>query len=334
MNMIEIYELLEKFPKAKLNQYETPIFEIENYRKMMEIPATLYIKRDDLNGMGIGGNKVRNLEYLLGDAISKGADTIIASGTAQSNLCSLAAACGNRMNLRTILVHNDEEPEVDEGNVILNKLFGAEAIYLGKVDSSIRADEVENLSDRLKSEGVNPYIIYNGASTPMGSLGYVEAVAEIGRQNEEQGFGIKHLFVPGGNGGLAAGAIVGNALLDEPFTLHVVSVEYAIPDLKPILEDFVSGTLELLGVKCENPFEHVIINDDYMGVGWGVETEESVKAIYDLARYEGILLEKVYTAKTFYGMTEIIKKNNIREACCYLHSGGMGALFSQFGGEK
>ncbi len=89
-----------------------------------------------------------------------------------------------------------------------------------------------------------------------------------------------------------------------------------------------------MGIKHDSPFEHVVIHDEYMGEGWGVETSESVQAIYDLAKYEGILLEKVYTAKTFYGMTDIIEENKITKPCCFLHSGGMGALFSQFGGRK
>lgn len=334
MKLKHIYKTLKRFPKAKLNQYETPIFKLDNFKQKMNLSADIYMKRDDLNGLGIGGNKVRNLEYLLGDAISRGRYTIIASGTAQSNLCALAAACGNKMNLKTILVHNDDEPEVDEGNVILNKLFGAETIYLGPVDSSVRAEKVEELSKRLKEEGKKPYIIHNGASTPLGSLGYVEALLEIHEQDKDMELGIKHLFVPGGNGGLAAGAIVGNALLEDPYTLHVVSVEYPLQELNLILEDLVYGTLELMGIKHDSPFEHVVIHDEYMGEGWGVETSESVQAIYDLAKYEGILLEKVYTAKTFYGMTDIIEENKITKPCCFLHSGGMGALFSQFGGRK
>lgn len=102
MKLKHIYKTLKRFPKAKLNQYETPIFKLDNFKQKMNLSADIYMKRDDLNGLGIGGNKVRNLEYLLGDAISRGRYTIIASGTAQSNLCALAAACGNKMNLKTI----------------------------------------------------------------------------------------------------------------------------------------------------------------------------------------------------------------------------------------
>ena len=189
--------------------------------------------------------------------------------------------------------------------------------------------KVESLS--VEEQNRHPYVIRNGASTALGSLGYVQAVVELCEQCAGRGIEIKHLFVPGGNGGLAAGVIFGTALVEAPFHVHVVTVEHEKQELQEILCGFIRDLQELTGSLAGASFDDLYtIHEEYRGEGWGIPTPESVDWIHDLARTEGIFVEKVYTSKTLYGMLDLIQKGSIDGSACYLHSGGFGALFSQF----
>ena len=145
MNSRELRELLSRFPKAELALNPTPLHPLKRMQDKLGC-GPLFIKRDDLNGIGIGGNKVRNLEYLLGDAAAQGKKTILVSGQTQSNLCSLCAACCRRLGLECVIVHNSPRPQQLEGNALLNDILGAEEIYLGGVSEEQRTAAIEELS--------------------------------------------------------------------------------------------------------------------------------------------------------------------------------------------
>ena len=145
MTSAELREMLSQFPKAPLALNPTPLHPLDRMQAELDC-GPLFIKRDDLNGMGIGGNKVRNLEYLLGHAIAEGKNTILVSGQTQSNLCSLCAASCRRLGLRCVIVHNSPRPELLEGNALLNHILGAEEHYLGGVSEEERAAAVEQIA--------------------------------------------------------------------------------------------------------------------------------------------------------------------------------------------
>lgn len=332
LEICKVRKLLQRFPKQELVVYPTPLHRLKSLEKAI-CDNSLWIKRDDMTGIGMGGNKIRNLEYLLGDAIEKECDTIIVSGPLQSNLCSLAASAARKLGLDCISVHNDDSPDTLEGNVLLNHILGVQSVYLGKVDTQERTKYVEQIYRNLIKEGKKPYIIYNGGSTPLGALGYVEAAVELYEQCIANDIDIKHVFIPGGNGGIAAGFIFGTGLLDMPFHVHIISVEYPKKELRNIIADFKIGLEDLMEAKINYSFdEFVTVYEDYRGEGWGCSTEESDEMIFNLARLEGIFIEKVYTSKTVVGMVDRIKKNMIPkdEGVCYIHTGGLGSLFAQF----
>lgn len=323
--------VLEKFHRLELGTFPTPLQRMEHLQELLGTDIPLFIKRDDLTGVGAGGNKIRNLEYLLGDAVSRKADVIIASGKNQSNLCALTVSSCRRAGLDCIIVHNDSRPEQMEGNQLLNMLSGADMRYIGDMADTEREKYVEELCRKLQSEGRNPYVIRNGASTAMGALGYVHAMMELCLQCGERNLSLRNLFVPGGNGGLAAGCIFGAGLCEAPFHVHVITVEHEKEKLTEILHGFLKEMAELTGELSDADFDRVFtVHGEYRGRGWGYSTEESDRLICDLARTEGIFVEKVYTSKTLYGMTDLVKKGEIAGNACYLHSGGFGALFGQF----
>ncbi len=328
---MKLRKIMAEIPRWQLAPLPTPLQRLENTEKLTGAIHKMYIKRDDLTGVGSGGNKVRCMEYIIGRAKAAGCDTIVASGNGQSNLCSLAAASCARAGMKCVIVHNSEKPDVSVGNALLNDLLGVERIYIGAVDSSVREEYVHTVMDQLKARGDKPYLIRNGATTGHGALGYVNAILELADQCRKENKDIKHIFAPGGNGGIATGLIYGNALAGFPFTVHIISVE----DTKPVLIEHIEKTIkeveEITGLTFEYSVEQAAdIVDDYMGAGWSQNTPESEQEVLDFVRSEGIYIENVYTSKLMYGYKDMVKKGLVDGDSLVIHTGGFGSLFSQY----
>ena len=324
-----ITRLLNGLPRQILFPGVTPVTRMYNLEKLAGA-GPLYIKRDDLNGVGPGGNKVRPLEYLLGEALARKNDTIIASGQANSNLCSIAASACCKLGVKCILVHNSNRPEKPAGHALLNYLSGVEEHYIGEVSEKQREIYISELADVLTKNGKKPYIIENGATTIHGSVGYIHLPLELAALGSE--YSITDLFVPGGNGGLASGIVLGTMLLGNPFHVHVITVENSKEELHRIIKELVEGMKEYLGTDIDLPLDCAMtIHEDYRGGGWGIPTKEADAMIQTAANQEGIFLERVYTSKTVWGMYDLLKKEKIKTGgACVLHSGGFAALFNQY----
>ena len=332
LTTVKLRELLDRFPKAQLALNPTPLHSLRRTQNNLHC-GPLFVKRDDLNGLGIGGNKVRNLEYLLGDAVAKGKETILVSGQTQSNLCALCAAACCRLGLKCVIVHNNEQPKLPCGNALLNNILGAEEYYLGEVNEESRAKTVDELYALFEQKGQKPYVIFNGASTAIGALGYVEAAAEICEQiaADPSCSCIRYVCVPGGNGGLAAGFIYGTALLGNPFHVEVISVEHTVPELREILVKLLGELEELCGIPMPCSLDDTAtLRDEYRFGGWGIIDPKVEEFNLQFMRTEGILIEKVYTGKALYGVCDLARSGYFQGGACYLHSGGVGALFSQY----
>lgn len=328
---MKLREVMKNIPREKLAPLPTPLQPLENTEKLVGTQHKMYIKRDDLTGIGSGGNKVRCMEYIIGAAKAGGYNGVLASGNGQSNLCSLAAASAARAGLKCYIVHNSDKPDVSAGNSLLNDLLGVEREYMGVCDSSIREKYVFEVVDRLKERGDNYFLIRNGATTGHGALGYVNAIIELVDQCEKQGLGIKHIFAPGGNGGIASGLVYGNALMGFPFTVHIISVE----DTKPLLIEHIENTIREIEEITGLPFEFEVdkaadIVDKYMGAGWSCNTPESENEVLEFVRTEGIYIENVYTSKLMYGYKDMVKNNLVDGDSAVIHTGGFGSLFSQY----
>jgi 1-aminocyclopropane-1-carboxylate deaminase/D-cysteine desulfhydrase/L-cysteate sulfo-lyase len=331
-------------PRVALGLFPTPLHLLPNLGRRAG-HAALYTKRDDLTGLGMGGNKVRSLEYLLGRATCvEGADTVITAGGLQSNLCRLTAAAAARLGLRCILVHNDWRPGFYQGNMLLNHLCRAEQVFAGPMDEDRRAQVTEEVAAREAAAGRRPFIVRNGASTALGSLGYVQAALELSTQSSDLGAGVRHVAMVGAMGGTAAGFVLGAALLGRPFHVHVISVEYPERVLRGLIHGLAGGALNLLreqaaqtgeadGLDPSDLDEAMTIHERYLGPGYAVPTPESRRALEDAASMEGLFLESVYTSKTLAGCLDLIVRGDIPrgEPCCFWHTGGTAALFAQAG---
>ncbi len=331
MRSFEFENALNKIPRLDLAAVKpTPLYRLAKLEKEWGYPQ-IYIKRDDLTGLGQGGNKVRCLEYLLADAEKQGADMIIAGGGSQSNLCSLTAAACALTGFPCELVMNDAEPKRTEGNLLLDRLCGAQVRHIGPVSFQERNACMEELAEKYRLSGRRPYVIRNGASTGMGALGYAKAAAEIAGQCRGMDIGRLSLFCPGGNGGVAAGLIYGNAMMGSPLDIIVISVE----DEKDVLEEHIRGIIseeeQIVGMKPApgEDYEY-IISDSCTGGGWGIDSRESLEMVRSFASTQGLFVEKVYTSKVLVGMKDMLTGGAIKGPACFLHTGGLASLFAQF----
>jgi len=322
---------ISHLPRISLGEFPTPL---QRLRRLGGLAGHdhFYIKRDDMTGLGLGGNKTRSLEFLLGHAIAEKADTVITGGGLQSNLCALTAAACARTGLRCILVHNDTPPAELRGNMLLNAILGAESRFMGKGNEAERDAVTQEVAREVRAAGGRPYVIDRGGSTPRGALGYVQAALELASQCRDMNLPVRHVGMVGAMGGTASGFIFGTAMLGHPFHVHIISVEYPGPVLYRILLDLCSRIESLVGFATKTPVEEVMtVYDEYLGPGYAVPTAMSRQALFDLARREGVLCEDVYTSKTLGGFLDLITRGTIpvTEAACYVHTGGLGSLFAQ-----
>lgn len=330
-HLARLKQKLDSTPSVPLGVFPTPLQPIPRYGELVG-HGNMYIKRDDMTGLGVGGNKTRSLQFLLGDALHRGATTVIAGGALQSNLCSLTALAANTVGMECVIVHNDDPPESLEGNMLVNAIAGARERFVGPVDEDRRSESMEHAAEELRERGEHPYVITNSSATPIGSLGYVSAALELAEQCRDEQLSIQHVAIPGAMAGTASGLVAGAALLGGPFHVHVINVEYPGDILPRLIDRYTAGVFEVLGLDPAVPVGEVMtIHHGSLGPGYARPTDESMKAMLDLARTEGILLEVVYTSKTLAGLTAVVADGTVPpdEGACFWHTGGMSALFAQ-----
>ena len=322
---------LENFNRVTLFNGETPLQKIENFGNALG-HKSLYIKRDDMFELGTGGNKIRSLEFWLGDAIKKNADTILVAGLPPSNLCRLTACASARLSLDCHIVHNaseDEQPEIKTGNPLLNTILGAKAIYCGNVDEYKRQDFVKEYCEELKNLGKTPYIV--GDQT-LGALGYVNGAKELLEQAKQDNIDIKHIFISASAGPTEAGLVFGICLLAPHIKVHLVSVEYDEKTFFEILDEIFNNLSKATGLIPKAHYKDVVtFYESYLGEGYAKPTLASVAAVKNLASKEGIFIETTYNAKVFAALEDLCQKNllPLDQETVIFHTGGTAALFGQ-----
>ncbi|MEW9805694.1 pyridoxal-phosphate dependent enzyme [Mesorhizobium sp. ZMM04-5] len=303
-------------------------------RRMERLEATLgrrplYIKRDDHMEAGLGGNKLRSLEFWVGAALEEEADVLVVAGEPNSNQCRLTAAAAAKAGLDCVIVHNAHQDDWAGRASALSRILGATIRFVGPMDENRRSNVVEDVAEQLRLDGRRPYVVGNGV---VGALGYARAAAELLRQSDETGAGIRHVFLPGSMGPTETGFIFGNALLGNPFEVHLVSVEYGLADLAARIARIDRDLRRTTGLNPP-PLEDAAIHYhmDYLGPGYARPTPQAEEAILALARHEAIFLEHTYTGKTFACFMDMAKGGALPadEAMCFLHTGGVPALFWQ-----
>jgi D-cysteine desulfhydrase len=317
------------FERKQLGFFPTPISDLPNLRQRLGGPR-LMIKRDDLSGLAFGGNKTRKLEYLIGDALAQGCDTVITGGAEQSNHCRQTAAACALCGLECHLVLGGSEPATLQGNILLDHLFGAHIHWSGKLR---KGENIPELVDELKKRGRRPYVVPYGGSSEIGALGFVEAARELQQQIAALDAPITHVVFASSSGGTQAGLIVGKFLYGATFRLIGIDIdkdESGDASFRSQVEHLVASTARLTGASIPNIRAEVDLRNQYAGAGYGVVGDLERKAITLLAQTEGILVDPVYTGRALGGLIDMIRGGAFDSKDCVLfwHTGGTPALFS------
>ena len=323
---------LARFPRRRYTEGRTPIEELSRLSAELGGP-TIYIKRDDLLGLTSGGNKTRKLEFLVADALDKGADTLVTCGAVQSNHCrlTLAAAVKEGLKCRLVLEERVEGSyDVDaSGNNFLFRLLGVEEVRVVPGGSNMDT-EMAVVADGLKSEGRKPYVIPGGGSNPIGATGYVACALEILSQTFESEIAIDRVVTASGSSGTHAGLVTGFEGANASIPVVGINVSRPKDDQEEKVYDLVRQTSERLGVDSEIARDKVLCFGDYVGPGYSLPTPEMGEAIRMLARLEGVLLDPVYTGKTMAGLIDLARKGFFKkdENVLFIHTGGSPALYA------
>ena len=312
--------------KARLGQFPTPMYELENAGRA--IGRALYVKRDDMSGVSTGGNKVRKLEYLLADALGQNADIVLTTGGAQSNHAMLTAACCNMVGLEAMLVLKKRGVLGRAGNLLLNDLLGANVRF---VDTDTYDDvyrEMDTIAGELRAKGRKPYLVPVGGSVPIGTLGYVECAQEIFAQAKERGVKLDRIVCTAGSGGTMAGLVLGAMLYGEG--CRVTGIAVCDDPFEEIVAELVSETARLMGRGDISLSPGEVDVRRYYGAGYAQPSREGLAAIRLMAKTEGLVLDPVYTGKTFAGLVDLCQRGEIgqNETVLFLHSGGAASLFA------
>jgi len=318
--------MLRDLSRVRLGHFPTPIDELQRLSSLLGGPRIL-VKRDDLTGLATGGNKTRKLEYLIADALSQDATTVITAGAAQSNHARQTAAAAARYGLQCVLVLGPMAPAVITGNLLIDDLLGARIRWTGGRDPYAAMNDVAR---EEREAGRRPYIIPVGGSNAIGASAYVVAMDEAVRQALDRDLHIDHIVVASGSGGTQAGLVAGARASNFRGRILGISVSRTAKVLSQVVLDLAQLTSDSLGLRVTIDAESVQVNDDYLGDGYGIMGEAEREAIRLVARQEGLLLDPVYTGRAMSGLIDMIGRGEFtrKETVLFWHTGGTPALFA------
>jgi L-cysteate sulfo-lyase len=321
---------LAKFPRARFAHLPTPLEPAPRLAAELGIKQ-LYIKRDDCTGRAGGGNKTRKLEFLVGEALAQGADTLVTQGAVQSNHVRQTAAAAARFGLacEIILEERTGSKAADyngSGNVLLDRLLGASIRNVpGGTDMNA---ELAKTADEVRARGGKPYVIPGGGSNAIGALGYVDCALELVRQADAADLTIDRIVTATGSAGTHAGLVAGLALLGADIPVLGIGVRAPKDVQEANVHKLAVETATLLGHAERVTREMTVANCDYVGAGYGLIDEGVIDALKLAARTEGLLFDPVYTGKAVKGLIDLARKGTFKdETVVFLHTGGAQGLF-------
>ncbi|MEY2475560.1 MAG: D-cysteine desulfhydrase [Actinomycetota bacterium] len=282
--------------------------------------GTLLVKRDDCTGLAAGGNKARKLEYLCADALAQGCDTLVTGGGRQSNHVRMTAAAANKIGLACTIVLSSDPVEVPTGNVVIDVLMGAEIVWAGRLDYAATEAAITETCERLTAEGRRPYGMPIGGASPIGALGYVSGGDELLGEVPD----LDVVVVADGSGGTHAGLSV--AMGDHA---KVLGVDVgARSDLDEQVPAKAVQVAELAG--RTPPTGACVVDHSQVGGGYAVATDAGREALHLAARFEGLVLDPIYSGKAMAALIAARRDGRLRadEQVVFLHTGGLPALFA------
>ncbi len=335
---------LSAFPRARLCTLPTPLEPLEGLSRELRGSRggpRLFIKRDDMTGLAMGGNKARQLEFYLGEAVDQGADTVITTGAIQSNHACMTAAAASKLGLACHIQLEtrvpDRGPEYGlTGNALLDRIFGATLHFFPEGENEQAADAaLDAIADEVRRTGGRPYVIRLGEDPrPLGALGYVDAAGELLEQAAAAGIDVDAIVLASGSGSTHSGLLCGLRAQGSPARVLGICVRRDQAAQKARIAKRIADVGRMTGQLTDGPGiaseDDIWLSDDCLGPGYGQSTPGMLEATALLARCEGILVDPVYTGKAMAGLIGLVREDffGARESVIFLHTGGVAALFA------
>lgn len=314
---------LERVARVELASVPTPLHLAP--RLSAELGVPVWFKRDDLTGIGLGGNKVRTLEYLLADALGQGCDCLVTGAGTQSNWTMLAALTAIRSGLDPFVVCYGD-PVQPTGNLLLHHGLGTSIRFTGDPDRSSVDGGMQDVADELRHLGRRPYVVPRGGATAVGVLGYVRASVELAAQLAKLPDPPTSLWLAGGSGGTCAGLVAGAALLPAAYDVVAVTVSRPVAELSTQVRRLAAGAAGLIGLRVGEPA--VDIRGGWIGPGYGAASSEGERAAALVARTESLFLDPVFGAKAMAALIDAGRSGQLSGPVAFLVSGGAPTLFA------
>ena len=324
---------LAELPRVGLVAAPTPLQPAA--RLSAELGVDVWFKREDLTGLGLGGNKLRGLEYLIGDARSRGCDQLVTGGGAQSNWAMLAALTARRAGLSPHLVFYGTPPEQRPdavGNLLLDRLLEADIRFTGSPERASVDAGIDALVAELRDRGGHPYQIPRGGANVLGACGYVQAGRELARQLEDCGLGDATVWLATGSCGTQAGLVAAAAALARPFRVIGVTTSRPVDECLARIADLAGRTADFLGLPT--PAGPATVLDGYLGPGYGLPSAPGTAATRLVAQLEGVLLDPVFGAKAMAALIDAARDGAVAGPVVFLVGGGTATLFAGLGAGK
>lgn len=322
---------LDDLPRVPLVAEPTPLQHAQRLSKALG--ADVWFKREDLTGLGLGGNKLRMLEYLVGDALAAGCDSLVTGAGPQSNWAMLAALAARRHGLDPYLVYYGA-PSRPEGNHALAELVGAEVSFTGDTRRASVDTAIEEVSDKLRARGRHPYPLPRGGATALGACGYVRASLELDGQLAAAGLAPRAVWLATGSCGTQAGLVAAARSFGRACDVVGVTVSRTAAECRDRIDHLAGAAARLLGADAVARPGDVVVVDGYHGPGYGVASDAGARAARLVARTEGIFLDPVFGAKAMAALLDAVHKGQIDGSVVFLVTGGAPTLFTVSGGGR
>lgn len=330
-------DAISKLPRVRLGFYPTPLTDAHHLSSEVGGPH-IFIKREDLSGLAMGGNKARKLEFIIGDAQKRGATTLVSTASAQSNFCMQTAAAGRKFGMKSRFVlfrgiHNETQ-----GNLLLQNILGSDIEIMqtndmSQIQGSFISDKLDAVAQQLRAKGETPYIIKH--SLPelpaiLGVVGWVTVAEELEQQFKQMGLKVDYVVLANGGGGTQAGLELGARYLKAKWKVVGIPVLNRKDKSIGLTADQFNAAAEFLELGLKVTREEIEVHDEYLGEGYGIPTAESLAAIRQVAQTEGIFLDPVYTSKGMAGLLGLAKQGRFppSSTVVFVHTGGIPALFA------
>jgi L-cysteate sulfo-lyase len=326
------------FPAVNIARFPTPFHELQRLNRRLG-GARIWIKRDDMTGLAMGGSKARSLATLLGEASRLNADTIVTCGPVSSNHVRLTAAAANSQGMGAVLVLQPRKPNSDlQGNMLLNHILGARIVYANDDSPAALEAKVAEAASELRLAGARPYVIPGGGFSPLGAIGYIELVRELYEQARDEGIAIDAIVFASGSGCIQSGLHLGSLYYEKSATKSAtnksatilgVTINRPVAELRDRIETDVAKAAAMIRLEKQPGADELHILSGYLGEGYSVPTSKGMAAIDLLARMEGILLDPCYTGKAMAAAIDVATREFHRgQNVVFIHTGGLPGIFN------